>query len=203
MPTGDEIQQYLTGALQLLLGRAEGLRLLDLTADGFWNSFFAMALATPALVIGWMGIANAYDAAALDMGSNASLLLRLAVVDFGAWILTLAALVLIAPSVGMGDRIVHYVVATNWSSAILAWLTLPISLVRIATPAAEGMTGLVSLLFFVLSMVLNWRLTNAVIGKGPAVASAVFAAMFTISFMVLFALQSLLGVTVPDQAIPS
>ena len=35
----------LTGAWRLMLGKADGLRLLDLSADGFWNSFFAIVVA--------------------------------------------------------------------------------------------------------------------------------------------------------------
>ena len=58
MPSFDEVQQYLTGALRLMLGKADGLRMLDFSADGFWNSFFAMAVALPALMIGWVGLAN-------------------------------------------------------------------------------------------------------------------------------------------------
>ena len=50
-----------------------------------------------------------------------------------------------------------------------------------------------SLVLFAISMVLFWRLTNAVLGKGPALASAVFAGMFAVSLAVLFGLQALLG----------
>ena len=49
MLSADETQASLTGAWRLMLGKADGLRLLDLSADGFWNSFFAIIVATPAL----------------------------------------------------------------------------------------------------------------------------------------------------------
>ena len=58
MLSAEETQASLTGAWRLMLGKADGLRLLDLTADGFWNSFFAIAVAAPALIVGWVGIAN-------------------------------------------------------------------------------------------------------------------------------------------------
>jgi hypothetical protein len=47
-------------------------------------------------------------------------------------------------------------------------------------------------------MVLIWRMTNAAIGKGAATGSAVFAGMFVASLMVLFILQGLLGLSLPD-----
>ena len=58
MPSAEEIQQYLTGAWRMMMGKPDGLRLLDLSADGFWNSFFAIIVALPALFVGWVGVAN-------------------------------------------------------------------------------------------------------------------------------------------------
>ena len=40
MLSADETYASLTGAWRLMFGKADGLRMLDLTADGFWNSFF-------------------------------------------------------------------------------------------------------------------------------------------------------------------
>ncbi|MER9338061.1 hypothetical protein NKJ06_29550, partial [Mesorhizobium sp. M0293] len=55
MLSADETQASLTGAWRLMLGKTDGLRLLDLSADGFWNSFFAIVVAAPALLVGWVG----------------------------------------------------------------------------------------------------------------------------------------------------
>ncbi|MGP2490870.1 transporter [Mesorhizobium sp. PUT5] len=197
MLTAEETQASLTGAWRLMLGKADGLRLLDLSADGFWNSFFAIAVAAPALVVGWVGIANEIgdpDAVSGRFG----LVLRLAAVDLGSWVLPLVALALVAPRVGLGGRLVHYVVASNWASAIIAWLMLPAALVRLFAPAGDQVSAAVSLLLFLVSMVLTWRMTNAVIARGPAMGSAVFTGMFVASLVALFGLQALLGVTVPE-----
>jgi hypothetical protein len=56
------------------------------------------------------------------------------------------------------------------------------------------------LVLVVLSLVLTWRMTNAAIGKGAAVGSAVFAGMLVVSLAVLFGLVALLGITVPTAA---
>lgn len=195
--TADETQASLTGAWRLMLGKADGVRLLNLTADGFWNSFYAIAIAVPALVVGWVGIANEIgepDAFAQRL----AILVRLAMVYLGAWVLPLIGLAVVAPRAGIGDRFVAYVVASNWASAIIAWLMLPAALVRTLLPDGAGITGFVSLFCFVLSIVLTWRMTNTVIGKGVAVGTAVFLGMFVASLAVLFALQALLGITVPQ-----
>ncbi|TPI09984.1 transporter [Mesorhizobium sp. B4-1-3] len=197
MLSADETYASLAGAWRLMFGRADGLRLLDLSADGFWNSFFAIIVAAPALIVGWVGIANEIgdpDAFAGRLG----MLIRLATVDLGSWVLPLVALALVAPRAGIGGRFVHYVVASNWTSAIIAWLMLPSALLRLFVPSSSDVASLVSLVLFGLSMVLTWRMTNATIGKGPAVGTAVFVGMFIASLLVLFGLQALLGIDIPD-----
>ncbi|TIT17243.1 MAG: transporter, partial [Mesorhizobium sp.] len=81
--------------------------------------------------------------------------IRLATVDIGAWVLPLIGLALVAPRVGVGGRFVHYVVASNWASAIIAWMMLPSALIRLFLTSANEVSGLVSLLLFALSMVLT------------------------------------------------
>lgn len=196
MPPSDDIQKYLTGAWRLMMGKREGVALLDISADGFWNSFFAIAIALPALIVGWVGTVNEIGAGPDAPASRLSFLLRLALIDLGAWILPLIGLAFVASIAGIRDRFVHYVVASNWSSAILAWLMLPAALLRLVTPSNSDLALTLSLGLFLLSMVLTWRLTNAVIAKGAAMGSAVFAGMFTASLVVLIVLQAALGVYV-------
>ncbi|ESW83572.1 MULTISPECIES: hypothetical protein [unclassified Mesorhizobium] len=198
MLSADETYASLAGAWRLMLGKADGFRLLDLSADGFWNSFFAIVVAAPALIVGWVGIANEIGDPNAFVG-RFSMLIRLATVDIGAWVLPLIGLALVAPRVGVGGRFVHYVVASNWASAIIAWMMLPSALIRLFLTSANEVSGLVSLLLFALSMVLTWRMTNVAIGRGAAAGSAVFAGMFVASLIVLFGLQALLGISVPDQ----
>jgi hypothetical protein len=196
MLSADETHASLTGAWRLMLGKADGLRLLDVSVDGFWNSFFAIVVAAPALIVGWVGIANEIgdpDAFAGRLG----MLIRLAAVDIGSWVLPLVVLAVVAHRAGIGGRFVHYVVASNWASAITAWLMLPSALIRLFVPPTSELAVAVSLLLFALSMALTWRMTNAVIGRGPAIGSAVFGGMFMASLVVLFGLQALLGITVP------
>lgn len=197
MLSADETYASLAGAWRLMFGKADGLRMLDLSADGFWNSFFAIVVAAPALIVGWVGIANEIGDPNAFAG-RLGMLLKLATVDIGSWVLPLVALALVAPRAGIGGRFVHYVVASNWASAIIAWLMLPSALLRLFVSSADEISGLVSLLLFALSMVLTWRMTNATIGKGAAVGTAVFAGMFVASLLVLFGLQALLGIDIPN-----
>jgi hypothetical protein len=196
MLSADEIQTSLVGAWRLMMGKPDGFRLLDLSAEGFWNSFQAMLVAVPALILGWIGAANAIGGPAAATG-RFSTVVKLGLVDLGSWVLPLVALALVAQHAGIANRFVHYVVASNWASAIIAWLLLPSALLRLFLPSATEAATLVSLLLFDASLVLTWRMTNAAIGKGAAMGSAVFAGMFVASLIVLFTLQSLLGIAIP------
>jgi hypothetical protein len=64
--------------------------------------------------------------------------------------------------------------------------------------ASDATAGVLSLFFFLVSLVLTWRMTNAVIGKGAAIGSAVFVGMFLVSLVVVFSLQAMLGITIPE-----
>lgn len=198
MLAGEEIQQNLSGAWRLMLGKPDGLRLLDLSADGFWNSFFAILVAAPALIVGWVGLANDLAVQSAEFGDRLGTVVRLAFVDVGAWIVPLVVFALVARRAGVGDRFVHYVVASNWTSAIIAWMMLPAALLRMLLPDAQSVGSLLSIALFGLSMVLTWRMTNAAIGKGAAIGSAVFASLFAVSLIALLTMQSLLGISVPN-----
>ena len=193
MPSFEQVQQYLTGAARLILGKADGLRMLDFSADGFWNSFFAMVVALPALMIGWVGLANDLEQMPDAIGSRFSILLRIAAIDFASWTGPLVLLALVITRTPIADRFARIVVAGNWGSAVIVWFMLPAPLLRLVYPAAESAASLLSLVLFAVSLLLTWRLTNLAVGKGPAIATAVFVGMFVSSIAILILLQSALG----------
>jgi hypothetical protein len=195
MPPAEAIQQYLIGAWRLMTGHEDGLGRLDLSADGFWNSFFAIVISLPALIVGWVSVANGLGGE--SFAERLAVVLRLAVVDLLAWVVPIAALALVARRFGIGHRFVPYVVASNWGSALFVWMMMPPSVVELLFPDAQDATSLLSLLLFLATMVLSWRLTNAALGLGAVAASWVFGGMFLLSLAVLLVLQSLLGLSPP------
>lgn len=193
MPSSDYIQQSLSGAARLMAGRKDGVRLLDISADGFWTSFFAIVIALPAMTVTWVTLANEIAFQGDGIGSRLSIVLSLAAIDMLAWILPLGLLALVARLAGMANRYVQFVVASNWGGAIYVWVMVPPALVRLFWPdVGESLTA-ISLGLFFFTMVLSWRLTNAVLDKGPAFATGIFSAMFMASLLVLFTLQGVFG----------
>lgn len=200
MPSTEEIQQYLTGVWRMMMGKADGLRLLDLSADGFWNSFFAIVVALPPLVVSWVGTTNGLADTSAELGGKLSIVIRLALIDVSTWLVPLALLAVVARRAGIADRFIHIVVAGNWGTALITWLMLPGALSTLLWPAASDVSAVLSLVLFGLAMALSWRLTNIAVGKGPAVATAVFVGMFLASLLVLVVLQQALGLAVTAQS---
>lgn len=191
MPTGEQIQQYVNGAWRLMIGRPDGEQLLDISADGFWNSFFAIIVALPPMAVGWVAMANAMGGDAF--GARLGVVFRLVFVDLVTWVLPLVALGAAARLVGIASRYVAYVVASNWGSVVFLWLMVIPSLLDLVWPTGREVTAAISLLLLFATMVLSWRLTNAILGMGAAVATGVFAGMFLFSLLLMVTLQSLLG----------
>jgi hypothetical protein len=195
MPSAEEIQQYLYGTWRMMLGKSDGLRALDISVDGFWNSFFAIVIALPALVVNWVTIADSYGDMAQNLDDRFAIFMRLADIDLAAWLLPLAAFAAIARRVRLADRYVHYVVASNWATAIIAWLMLPPAILLLFLPDATDTAWFLSMVIFIASQIFVWRMTNVAIGKGATVASAVYAGMLVASIVILLVLQWLLGLT--------
>jgi len=199
MPSIDAVQQYFVGAWRLMMGKADGLRLLDLSADGFWNSFYAIVLALPPMIFSWVSGSDTLDPLHADLGGRLGVIARFAVVDLSTWVVPVVALALIARPAGIADRFVHYVVATNWSSALLLWLTVPLPLLRLVLPDQIELAEALSYIIFLGSIYFSWRVTSVSLGKGAAVGTAVFAGMFAISVFLFVMLQTALGLVLVDQ----
>ena len=157
MPSGQDIQQYVTAAWRLMLGQRDAVRLLDLSADGFWNSFYAIIVAFPLMFTGWVAAANGLGEFAPDFGGRLSILLRLMTIDFAAWIVPLVLLAFVARPIGIADRFVAYVVASNWGSVISSVVMLPISLLDLFVAADSEIADSLSLVIFLAVLVLNFK----------------------------------------------
>ncbi|MEX0344795.1 MAG: transporter [Rhizobiaceae bacterium] len=194
MPPADDIQRYLTGAWRLMMGRPEGLDLLDISSDGFWNSFFAIILAVPVLGVTWVNYTNEIAGPDDNLASRVGIVALFAFVDLAAWIIPIIVLALAAGPLGIGDRFVHYVIASNWGSVITAWSLLPPSALELIGFDDENpAVGLLYMAIFVAVMVLIWRLTNSVLQKGPATATLVFSGMLAVGVFVYYSLMGYFG----------
>ena len=189
MPPVERIFAYFNTVWGMMTNRPQAVADLDLTADGFWESFWAIVAALPPLFVGWAAYAKLAE---MQTGMpRVTLFAAAGLMDIAAWVLPLAGFVLVAGRAGLGARMVHYVVSANWGSALLAWLTWPPQLLRLLMPEVGQAVVSFDIALFILSLVLSWRLTNAALAKGATVATTVYVAVLAASFAIVFLIQGL------------
>jgi hypothetical protein len=185
----------LRGAWRVMLGRREGLSQLDISEGGFWRSLQSVLISFPVLILSWSGYAREIAAGAQISAGQAAW--RIGLVDICAWFLPLFAFALAARRLGLAARFVHYFVATNWASALLIYLMLPVIALKALSPQWSELNSLAPLVYFGVSLVLTFRLTHVTLNQNWQVTLTVFLAMLLLSFIVIFGLQDLLGIAQP------
>lgn len=193
MLDADYVQAQLTAAWRIMAtAKGDALARMDITAEGFWRSFWSILLAVPPMLLSWVAAAPDFAGEGATVSFT---VLRLGLADLAAWVLPIAGLAAISGLVGMRRRFAAYVIATNWGSAILVWLAVPPALVRLLAPGEPDPSGFLSLMVFVLSLALGWRITHGAIGREAMYSTGIFIGMAVASILVLVAMHSLLGLS--------
>lgn len=193
LPSLEEIESYFVGSWRMMLGRRDGLDRLDITADGFWRSFHAITVAVPALLVGWVAYALDASAGAEDAGLRVGIVIGAAATDVAAWIAPVILLGLIARRLRLARRFSVYVIASNWGAALLSWLALPPTLIRLFWPEARDLSLSLSLVIFAAELVLSYRLTHVALQRPHGFVLPLFIALTASSLAATIALQSLFG----------
>lgn len=188
------VLRQVTAVIGLMLKRPDALKSLDVSEKAFWDSFAAIILTAPLAMLAWV---NAI------VESNGQLTLaqlpRFAFVDLVGWVLPLGVVALAANTLQIADRLKPWVIAMNWSSLVISFLYIPLTLLTFG----QGTTQLGVSLFlvvFVVSLMLSWRVQDAVLGKGAQRTFIVFMLGLLVALVSVVTLQGLLGLTVtlPD-----
>ncbi|MBB5703116.1 hypothetical protein FHS76_003012 [Ochrobactrum daejeonense] len=194
MPSLDDIFRYFWGVWKMMLGRKDGLDYLDISAEGFWSSFFAIAVALPPLFASWVAYAADLTAGREEAGLRLAIVTRAAFVDFAAWVIPLVIIGLLAKRIGIVTRYAAFVIATNWGSALLAWIFAPITLLQLFFPGRFDVATLFALIMFSLSILLSYRLTFVALQRPHSFAAPFFACVFFGSVFLTVLLQQVFGI---------
>lgn len=194
----EDIQRYFWGSWRIMNGHADGLEFFDLSEDGFWQSFQAITVSLPPLILSWIVFANDAVAFRPETGTRLSLIGRIAFVDLTAWVLPLAVLLFVAPRIGLRSRFSVYVITSNWGSALVNWLVVPATLMHIFVPTRPQLSLGVDLVLNAVALVLTYRLTHVALKKTYAYTTAFFAILVTGYIVLVVILQSVLGIAMPE-----
>ncbi|SKA03857.1 hypothetical protein [Consotaella salsifontis] len=184
MPRLPEVLRYFSATARMMAGRPDGLKALDLSADGFWASFAALPISLPPLALSWIEYESAERTqVAVDAGLGTVLAAHF-VADVLSWLLPVLILMMIARPIGFSRKIVPLVIATNWGGALLAWAMVPYWLLVMAL--GEGPTlGLLGIVATIASLTLTVRLAAVAIG-GDILAAIGIVTLMVISSLVSY-----------------
>lgn len=135
MPSRDEINRALSGVLLLARMDGGGMRLLDLSVDGFWKSFAGPALAAPAFAL---LLAERYVRTGLPAGLGVLVPVEVLSYLVGCLAFPLVAIPL-TRLLGLGHRYVPLVVAVNWSTVPQVTVLLAAVLLAGLLPGIGGL----------------------------------------------------------------
>ena len=169
------------GAIDLVLGRRErGWAKLDVSADGFWNSFLAIPACVPALLITWLAHGQFLATTGSELGTG-GLVLSLAVIEVVIWLVSIALFLALARPFGWTDRAVPTVIAVNWASVPIAYARSVPAAIILLTGMGEGL-AFVTLVVEVLILVAYWRLLAAALERSAPVVAGVFLATLVLGY---------------------
>jgi hypothetical protein len=135
MPQLEELQYYFRGLWLLLLGRLEGFGWLDLSERGFWRSWWAFVFCLPPMALSWAG-ERMYYLSLMPAGVSAgpNLIAKMAISDISVWIASYLALAFVMTISGYAERIGPMIIAINWLTVPMQWLSIFPSLVLVFAP---------------------------------------------------------------------
>nr|WP_245396335.1 hypothetical protein [Jiella sonneratiae] len=176
-----------------MAGKPEGLRRLDLSADGFWQSFASVIVAMPPLALSWLAYELSGGHAPTGERSGVVIYGAHAFADILAWLLPVFILMIVARRIGYSKKIVPLVVAFNWGGALLSWAVVPYWVVIILFGPNEA-TALLGLLVTIATVTLTVRLLYFALGRDFPAAVAITVMMVVAYLMSYGAVMDVTGV---------
>jgi hypothetical protein len=186
IPTLAEAQRSLDGLWHLAREGAPALRYFDRSRAGLLRSFGAGILAAPFYAL----------SIALDPPPTTDWLRLVLVEGCGYVILWLAfplALQPLAARLGRGAEWLDFVIAINWTGALVTTLGLLLTLLRISPAVPDGLQLLVGVICLAGPLAFEWFLARHLLRVGFAAAFGVVMLDLVLSLLVESAINGMLG----------
>ena len=173
----DYAARHLRGVWRLATGDEDWRTEMDITTEGVFASFWAIALATPFAILGAITETNiakstpAYQASAYAQAPLALILPTELLSSLVAWLLTLAVLALAARTLNATRDAAALFISFNWSQ-LLAFLTTLAPAVALVTTGNAQIGAFLYVGIFAFSLYLFWMVLrrNLPIDVGVAIA---------------------------------
>ncbi|WP_420406736.1 hypothetical protein [Hoeflea sp.] len=171
IPSRFEAGRSLAGLFYLTMKRPEGLKLFDVSAEGFWRSFGAFAWAWPVQCFLWTGMWRAApETRPLGAGEYLGFFMVSTGFDIAAWILPAVLLFVVAQVFGLADKFTRLVVVSNWFGLFSAYIGFFPAALRYLMPLSDGTSALITLVSYVIVIGLYYRVMRIATGGENLVA---------------------------------
>jgi hypothetical protein len=195
MPSLREVRLYLKGLWLLIMGNAQGFRLLDISDRGINRSFWAFAWSLPAAVASWLWMHEVL-LSGLPQDTRLGLLffVRTAMLEILNWVVPLILAGLLCLLTGIQRKFPAIVVTMNWLAVPFAWAYGLICVVMLLAPAVLPVVGLIQLVLLFALVVSFSRIIRMIHGQQPLMVTAFVLVLMVPNMILTEALQRFLGI---------
>jgi hypothetical protein len=184
------IRANLIGALEVMLGRPDGLKRVDASVEGFFRSFGAVLLLLPfgALsLISQQKVAAELDAEALGDGGF-GLAMTALLVDWFAFPVVFA---LLARPFGLSARYVPFIVTRNWAAVVIAAMVGVVHAGHLLGVVPSSMLRFALLVAIAVALRFSYVIARTALAIPGWMALAVVAMDFLLSLTIWSAFERL------------
>jgi hypothetical protein len=201
MPSAQEIQSSVRGALRLFLFDPRGVAAFNVSIEGFWHSFFAAVLAAPiyfaVVIIGRDLAKGLIDTAVMDGPLVVPSLRETLVAEVVGYPVSFVAfpiaMIGLSRLLKVTGRYVPYVIAYNWSSVVVVTLRLlPLVLFSAGIVGAQATTTPIFVSFLAI-MIYRWYLARVVLGVAGITAFGLVLIDFLLMILIAIVTDVVFG----------
>jgi hypothetical protein len=180
IPDRAEIVSSLIGAWRLFRFDPDAMRWFDTTMEGFWRSFFAAVLALPSFVF-----AFTVQVATMEDPPEAALAAIAGAIAYAAsWVAFPVVAAFVVRPMGYGRMYVPYIVAHNWTGALVAQAYLVVEILIQLGIFAGDLAGFVKIILFAVTLWYAWRVARVALDASVSVAGAMVVLAFGLDLLI-------------------
>ena len=187
------IRGNLEGAWAVMLGRADGLRLLDTSLEGFWRSFAVVIFLLPLAFLAMMSQAKlvgisteAAEPAAAEFGFAAESFAVL--LDWFTFPLIFAV---VARVFGLGGRYVPFIVSRNWASVIIGAMVAVVHVLHLVGVIPSAAAPYLMLAVVAVALRFSYVIARTALAVSMGLALPIVALDLVISLTIWSAFERL------------
>jgi len=179
--------QSVTGAWQLVRLNPRAMEYFDISAEGFWKSFWAIPLASP-LFLMWVKISYKQ---AVEQGYSGPIEANILAFVIGLPLFALV-MILFTRFLKIDAHYSSMIIAYNWLSVVTYYITMPLDLLMRLGPLPQNISVLITVaVIFYLQIYVTWFMFKKSLRISGVLAIGVLAFEFLFSLSVMAVLLRL------------